>query len=271
MPTSDRKKSPKLQLDHKIVHKSVAEIFQLISSRKWYELKQLLRKNTIRNKSSVSKCTGPCCSKCNSTHNVLHFACQFRPPPQVIKILYEANPKAVFEVDCKGRHPLHIACKHGCNPDVVKFLLEKNLSAAKKLDTKDRTPFLLACKSYVSRTNYRWRIGNACLTEVLQMLSEVDTISFLNEDYKGSTALEYAINQELPIEVVEYLQVKMSCQVKKEMQKNQKDRILECDLNEFSQIKDYILPRSQNIQYGRKFARRNSIIPQKPNPIILGR
>lgn len=183
-------------------HRLSTDILELISLGNWTRLKAFffLHKTSIMRRSRLSS------GNCDSAQNPLHYACQFHPPLDIIKCFYKSCPKFFFQQDCDGRYPLHIACKYGCSPDVIKFILKKNPDAAKELDTKDRTPFLLAAKSYVRKSDKECMVANRDLFEVIAALDDVDPTSSIKEDFKGISALEYAIDKDLAVAVVELIQ-----------------------------------------------------------------
>ena len=154
-------------------NKTVPQILLLIQAQEWIKLKRTLKIDSIRNRSSVARCSSPCSATCESTHSALHSACQFHPPLDVIKMLYKAHPAAIYEYDCKGRSALHIACGHGCSPEVIKFLLDENPEATKKKDAENRTPYLTALKSYVAESKKERKEANEDLLEVARELYNV--------------------------------------------------------------------------------------------------
>ena len=170
----------------------VHRVFDLIYENKWKQVKRTI----FFNKSIAAKYAGCSKSKFNGNHSILHYACQFRPPIDVIKALYKAYPNAVFERDCKERCTLHIACKYGCDPEVVEFLLEKNPEAASHFDVKGRTPLILAYKHYVFESRREWYNANNKLVEVAEILTEAAPFVITEEDNQGWTALEYGIEKE---------------------------------------------------------------------------
>jgi len=186
----------------------------------------------------------------------LHYVCQFNPPYKVVKQLYKANPKGAFDLDCKGRYPLHIACKHGCDPKVINFLIEKNPVAVKTQDIKNRTPLLLAIKSYVQRAHVGRTSAHYNLSQVARDLIEADEESCLVEDRNGFTALEYAINEELSIELVRFIQYKFE-DIRKEIQSrqdslkntDQRNGMIRFDFEEWCQKQNYVLPFKQSIPH----------------------
>ena len=178
-------------------------ILDLIHKKKWKQVKRSI----FFNKSIAAKCTGPCKSNCKANHSILHYACQFRPPLDVVKALFKAYPNAIFEKDCKERYALHIACKHGCRPEIIKYLLEKNPEAASKADKKGRTPLLLAFKSFVFQSRLEWDTANNELVEIGEMIAETAPFMITKEDKNGMTALEYGIEEEYRSASIEILQI----------------------------------------------------------------
>lgn len=181
--------------------------FELIASRNWKKVKAVLRGKLMHApKSTIERCTGCCFRGCKGHHSAMHYAFQFRPPLDVVKLLYKAYPKAISEIDCKGRYPIHIACKHGCDSDIINFLVNKNPTAAKQLDIKKRSPLTLALKSYTRKSNKAWRYANAELMEVVVALTEIEGMPLMIDDYKGTSALEYAVIEELHSDIYSHVQ-----------------------------------------------------------------
>jgi hypothetical protein len=201
-------KSPEVEDDRSNeVDLSVIKMFEIIASRNWTHLKAILsRKWGMSLNSTVRKCSGGCFRGCTAIHSILHYAFQFQPPFEVVKLLYKAYPNAVSEIECKERYPIHIACKHGCDPNVITFLIKNNPDAATKLDIKKRTPFVLALKSYVRKSNKRRKLANADLMQVVVALTEVKGMPMMIDDYKGISALEYTVTEELESDVYTYVQ-----------------------------------------------------------------
>lgn len=181
-------------------------ILELIRAKEWHKLKRTLRIGYFFHRLSVAKCSVPCSDSCKSTHSALHFACQYDPPLDVVKMLCKTYPEAVFEQDCKERYVLHIACRYGCSPPLISFLLKKNPDAAKKTDIENKTPFLTAFKSYVGKSNKEMNLAHQDLLQVAQDLYQAYPAASINEDCNKRTALDYAIDAEYPIELVLYVQ-----------------------------------------------------------------
>lgn len=194
---------------------SVMDIFELVASRKW----QRLKATVFMSKSLVAKCYLRCDPASDSRQSILHFACHFRPPLDVIKCLYKAHPNAIFEKDWKQRYALHIACEEGCSFEVVQFLLQKNQNAANKVDSKSRTPFLLAFKNYVSRSGLDRNMANKELIRIGEILVEAAPVSPIIQDSNCMTAIEYALDGENDISAIKFVQY-VSSIIKKEVMKN---------------------------------------------------
>lgn len=141
---------------------------------------------------------------------ILHLATRFHPPLNVVQFLFEAHPRAAFEVDRMGRLPLHLATKAGASPTVVRFLLLKNPNAASRADVLGKTPLHLACEHYMFTYDPAVEGRNAPPVEDA-IKSVVDDLCKLPEcvnmeDMNGMSALEYAIDSDCPLKVVKKLQ-----------------------------------------------------------------
>ena len=186
---------------------SVIRIFELIASRNWKKLKAALKGKWMHSpKTKIEKCTGSCSQGCSGHHSILHYAFQFQPPLDVVKLICKAHPKAISEIDCKGRYPIHIACKYGCSSDIIEFLIKKNPVAARQLDIKKRSPLTLALKSYIRKSNKGWKYANAELMVVVVALTEIEGMPLMIDDYKGISALEYAVIEELHSAIYSHVQ-----------------------------------------------------------------
>lgn len=243
----------KMKLDHRCLNKRAINIFELITKCNWNKLKRMLRISLFVNKSCVAKCSGPCSYTCKSTHSALHYACQFCPPLDVIKLLYRMYPQALFEQDCKERYVLHIACKHGCRSSVIEYLLKKNPEAARAKDIKNRTPFLLLFKSYLFRTDQQERRASIDLLDAANALHTIDPAASIGEDHTGHTALEYAIKKELPMEIVKYaqdvfcvenLQSQRSSSFSDHIDGPISSDIIQTNIERFYEMKQYVMPEA---------------------------
>ena len=78
----------------------------------------------------------------------LHYACERKPPLEVVNALIEANPEAVStRMMPGGTLPLHVACTWHSSPAVVSALLAAEPSTAKVVDELGNRPLHAACFS----------------------------------------------------------------------------------------------------------------------------
>ena len=78
----------------------------------------------------------------------LHYACERKPPLDVVVALIEANPEAVSRRMMPGGClPLHVACTWHCSPAVVSALIAADPSTAKVVDELGNRPLHSACFS----------------------------------------------------------------------------------------------------------------------------
>ena len=78
----------------------------------------------------------------------LHYACERKPPVEVVQALIEANPEAVTKRMMPGGClPLHIACTWHSSPEVVSALLSAGPTTVKVVDELGNRPLHSACFS----------------------------------------------------------------------------------------------------------------------------
>jgi len=81
----------------------------------------------------------------------LHYACERKPPLEVVEALIEANPEAITQRMMPGGClPLHIACTWHCSLAVVSTLLAADPTTAKVVDELGNRPLHSACFSGAS-------------------------------------------------------------------------------------------------------------------------
>ena len=66
------------------------------------------------------------------------------PPTSVVKLLIDANRRAIDWPDEHGWLPLHYACHHGISGEVLELLFSSNPEAVKVVDKKGRNPLHFA-------------------------------------------------------------------------------------------------------------------------------
>lgn len=175
----------------------------LIAQQDWAAVREAL--STEEGRHNVqSELTVP-----DTDGGVLHFACRFHPPVDVVASMASHFPGAVRNTDRMGRCPLHIAAKWGAFPEVIKFLIEEYPDAAGFQDAMGKTPLHLACESYASKYSSRKNGGRPlkdAMVEVVRRLCRAAPDSVNLEDMDDMTALEYAIDADVDLKVVRSIQ-----------------------------------------------------------------
>ena len=223
-------------------------IFDLIASENWDKLKNTLKKPAVFQKLFGSKQSATYSSKCYDDQNILLFACKFNPPFDIVKFLVKLNPQATHEKDYKGRYALHIACKYGCDYKIIQFLLKSNPGAVKKIDIDCRSPYLLACRSYVKKS--RWSSATNDLLKILKDFDRLDASIHALEDKDGVTPLEYAVEEELSMKVITYIQQKIQDRRNEVQERNDilsKSERSRLDIMELCMRKNYVLPKEYSL------------------------
>lgn len=104
----------------------------------------------------------------------LHYACERRPPADVVQILIESFPVATLTRAMPGGClPLHIACTWGSSPEVVSVLLAADSGSVRVKDELGNVPLHSACFS-----------GTDC--NVVDALLRADSKSVLARNHQGS-------------------------------------------------------------------------------------
>lgn len=176
------------------------DVFDIIKSQKWHKLKAYV----FFNKSLISE--HQVRSTTSNSRNPLQYTCQFHPPLDVIKCIYNAHPKAISDKDCIGHCALHIACANGCSSQVIKYLLKKYPDAVNQTDINNRNPFLLACRSYLWRSKLTWDTANKELLSLLFTMYRIAPVSSIIADCDEMTPLDYIHEREAKENVITYVQ-----------------------------------------------------------------
>lgn len=108
----------------------------------------------------------------------LHFACERKPPPEVVRLLVEAFPVAALTRAMPGGClPLHIACTWGGSAEVVKVLLNADPGSARIKDELGNVALHSACFSGAD-------------TNVVEALCHSDGKSVLARNHQGSRSID---------------------------------------------------------------------------------
>ena len=180
----------------------LSTIFKLIRQKNWAKVQRSMFLCKLMKK-MPQRATK---SKSQASCFILHYACQFRPPQNVVKSIFKSFPDAACIHDGDGRYALHVACKYGCDPQVIKIIIDKNPDAVRQFDSKRRTPLHLVYMDYIFSCKLEWMKANKMLLEVAKMLTAVAPQVVTEEDYKGLSALEYGLIEELQFSSIILLQ-----------------------------------------------------------------
>jgi ankyrin repeat protein len=96
----------------------------------------------------------------------LHYACRFKAPKEVVRLLLHMYPekglKTVSKVDRMGRTPLYYAIRYDAPPGVVGLLLQVDPSAVLEKDQNDDSPLALVWDSWADKLEGK-RVVNSFL------------------------------------------------------------------------------------------------------------
>ena len=180
-------------------------LHRLISEQDWDAAERLLDRATKKSRNSARHVV--------KDKLILHFACQFDPPLQIVTKLFRVIPSS-HAVDSRSRYPLHIAVASGCDPDVIKFLIQTNPAAAGAQDQSGRTPMHYAGKSFAD--NYAHfhfdspidHVDEVCHIALLvvELLAKTAIQTVNVEDKEGMNPIEYALLSTTNLKVIRLMQ-----------------------------------------------------------------
>jgi len=108
----------------------------------------------------------------------LHYACERRPPVQLVRVLIDAFPFAVLTRAMPGGClPLHIACTWGASPEVVESLLAADHGSVKVKDELGNVALHSACFSGAD-------------IRIVAMLLAADGKSVVARNHQGSRPID---------------------------------------------------------------------------------
>lgn len=77
----------------------------------------------------------------------LHLACLYRAPPDLVQMVLEANPEALFSQDSEGWTPLHVLLLYGSDEETALMLIQRGGSRAASVQSRIvGAPLHLACR-----------------------------------------------------------------------------------------------------------------------------
>lgn len=108
----------------------------------------------------------------------LHYACERKPPSQLVRVLIDAFPFAVLTRAMPGGClPLHIACTWGASPEIVEALLAADRGSVKVKDELGNVALHSACFAGAD-------------TRIIAMLLSTDGKSVVARNHQGSRPID---------------------------------------------------------------------------------
>ena len=144
---------------------------------------------------------------------VLHAACRNHAPIDVLRSIHGLRASTVTDVDSNDRTALHHAAAAWNEPAVIKFLLRRNGDAASHQDSNGCTPLHLCVHPeditdggrLFSSVRSQMHSKEPPLVRIVHYLCCVSPASATLDDDEDCTPIEYAIESELPLLVVQVL------------------------------------------------------------------
>ena len=149
----------------------------LIHNRKWSKVINRLAANPLEAELDLKVVTRGGFMAARGM-SALHYACERRPPVEVIHCLIEAHPLAVsVRAMPGGALPLHIACTWGASDAVITALLSADASTARVTDELGNIALHSACFAGANEA-------------VIMTLLDVDEKSNSVRNYQGSRPVD---------------------------------------------------------------------------------
>ena len=137
--------------EHSVIYESPqnTELLNLVQNKKWEKLLyRLLNKPHIAH----VKFTGRSMKSISAGNLVLHEACKYDAPIDVIEALIEANDAAITTKGHSGYLPFHCACANGASIELIRLLCSLHPDSARAVDDDESVlPLHLACKTAVTK------------------------------------------------------------------------------------------------------------------------
>jgi len=196
---SKREDFPSLTTKTSIINRSLSKI---IRRRDWAKFRKLLSSKEIL----IAQCDSS-----SDPHNhfggILLLACRYDPPTDIIALLINENPSALYETCGDNRFPLHVACANGASSHVIKQLLEANKEATYQRDKHGMLPIHIACRHEFSGA---WRPEDISSYEsqvqTLKYLIKAAPDTLLEVDENGKCSIEHALESGTHIDIIRSLQ-----------------------------------------------------------------
>jgi ankyrin repeat protein len=143
--------------------------------------------------------------------SMLILCCENQAPLRIYKAMFKCRSQLFDKMDGNRRFPIHVVCGSGAKPDVIKYTIQNTSKLAiLAQDIDGKTPLHLLCEHYLWKScsvfqpiDTAWKEN---LMNIVHQLCEKDRRIINIEDYQGRTAIEIAIENDFPYEVVRCLQ-----------------------------------------------------------------
>ena len=139
---------------------------------------------------------------------ILHEAISLGVPDHVLMQLADRFPISLTQLDGNGRYPVHVACAFGASSEFVSYCIDMNPSSAAAKDIEGRTPTHLLCQG-TCRDFWDVKSNPAAeknMTAILWMLYLQAPLSVISEDNHGVGSIEYALESNIGIVIIQNLQ-----------------------------------------------------------------
>jgi len=209
-------------------HSETDDLESLIANRQWHHLLARIVAATATNgpagNSTLKNDIQMLMDLDYSGENVLHRVCRYHPTPEIVELIIQELPTAIYQTNSQGQYPIHCATEWGACPTVIRTLSDRCRYALENQDHQGRTPLHLACIDYCD--NYKYTPGAVAVVQIreavaqtIQMLAtKCPNVSNL-EDNEEITALEYAVLNAamVDLDTIQCIQ-RASCQTWKQTQ-----------------------------------------------------
>jgi len=135
-----------------------------------------------------------------SYESILHYACRFQAPLNIIKKIVKNGEYQLRQEDKMWRCPFHVAVKFEAPYDVIEYLLNQNLSAASHSDIEENCPLHTILLDYEEKK--RWHKENGNLSQfdeytlqLVKLLCTVSPSSVGATNVDGWNAVQIAIDK----------------------------------------------------------------------------
>lgn len=180
-------------------------IADLICNRRW----TLLEKYLIDGTALDMDIDDPSMAEHVITEDIIvHFAVRFQAPLRTVSLLTRFYPSSVSSPDASGRYPIHVACKWSATPNVISHLIRLNSSACDVQDDLGKTPMHYFAEFYIANYQHSLKLYpmDESMMVVVKLLRSAAPSSLNLEDNEGCNAIEYALDNNVHIQVIKSMQ-----------------------------------------------------------------